>query len=337
MRTVPLTRARHAGNFATVLRSRGVATERYLERSHLPVDLLEGVDGDSVLSALSMLDFAEHAAADSGMRDLGFWAGLMPVEHYGQFGAHVSQAPTLYTALRAYCDTVRTECSEANYYLRQNGSAVWFCHHQGRGNPVLPQHELYALMIMVQVIRLALGSQWKPTRIRLQRQDEEGLAENKWLISANVEFGSAETGFEIGIADLAKPLVQSTCRDVTLGVSPSSASPVSFPIEELSVFEGLIEIQLRHAKPPTLQVTAEMAGVSMRTVQRHLRDRGTSFSVLVDQVRLAKAEPLLGDRDMTITEVAFELGYTNVANFSRSFRRLKGMSPKAYRELVLSR
>jgi AraC-like DNA-binding protein len=303
----------------------------------LPVELLEEVDGDSVLSALSMLDFAEHAAADSGMHDLGFWAGLMPVEHYGQFGAHVSQAPTLYTALQIYCGTVRTECSEANYYLRQNGSAVWFCHHQGRSSPVLPQHELYALMIMVQVIRLALGSEWKPTRIRLQRRDGIGLTENEWLVSTNVEFGSTETGLEIGVTDLARPLVALTGRDVLLRASTYGTNTVGFPVEQLSALEALIEIQLRDAKPPTLQVTAEMAGTSMRTVQRHLRDRGTSFSVLVDQVRLAKAEPLLGDRDMTITKIALELGYTNVANFSRSFRRLKGMSPKAYRELMLSR
>ena len=41
MKAVPLTRARHAGNFAAALRSKGIPTERYLEVSHLPVGLLD--------------------------------------------------------------------------------------------------------------------------------------------------------------------------------------------------------------------------------------------------------------------------------------------------------
>ncbi len=65
MKAVPLTRARHAGNFAAALRSKGIPTERYLEGSHLPVDLLEEIDGGSVLSALSMLDFAENVKPES--------------------------------------------------------------------------------------------------------------------------------------------------------------------------------------------------------------------------------------------------------------------------------
>lgn len=332
MKAVPLTRARHAGNFAAALRSKGIPTERYLEVSHLPVGLLEEVDGGSVLSALSMLDFAESAAANSGIRDLGFWAGLMPIEGYGQFGAHVSQASTLYTAIRTYCKTVRTECSEANYYLKRSGPAVWFCHHQGQSNPFLPQHELYALMIMVQVARLALGPQWKPTRIRLQHMDGKSLAENEWLLSTIIEFASAETGIEMRTADLVKPLVKSPAR----GTSSHTRTP-TFPIEPLAALRLLIEMQLRHAKPPSLELSAELAGISTRTVQRYLRTRGTSFSDLVDHVRLDMAEPLIGDTSMSITEIAHEIGYSNVANFSRSFRRLTGMSPRNYRKMALSR
>ena len=337
MKAVPLTRARHAGNFATVLQSSGIPTERYLESSHLPADLLEEFDSDSVLSALSMLDFAEKAAAKSGIRDLGFWAGLMPIQHYGQFGARVSQALTLYTGLQTFCDEVRGECSEANYYLKRDRSTIWFCHHQGQSNPFLPQHELYALMIMVQVIRLALGPRWKPSRIRLQSQDRISLIENAWLLSTNVEFGSAETGFKIVESDLAKPLIKSSDRGLSFQERASSDYSDALPIEPLDALRALTDMQLRGGGTPSLELTAELAGVSVRTVQRHLRDRCTSFSDLVDQARLEIAKTLIVEESVSITHIAYETGYSNVANFSRSFKRLTGMSPRAYRKMILFR
>jgi hypothetical protein len=42
MKAIPLTRARHAGNFATALASKGVPVAGYLELCNLPGDLLEG-------------------------------------------------------------------------------------------------------------------------------------------------------------------------------------------------------------------------------------------------------------------------------------------------------
>jgi AraC-like DNA-binding protein len=337
MKAVPLTRARHAGNFANVLQARGIPTERHLERAHLPVELLEEVDSDSVLSALSMLEFAESAAADSGIGDLGFWAGLMPIEHYGQFGARVSQASTLYTALQAFCMGVTAECSEANYYLKNDGSATWFCHHQGQRNPFLPQHELYALMIMVQVIRLALGPQWKPSWVRLQREDENSLTSNEWLLSTNVEFGSAETGFAIIETGLAKPLIKPSDRLLSFSARMSDGYPDSLQIEPLCALRALTGMQLRDGKIPSLERTAELAGVSARTIQRHLRGQETTFSDLLDQARLEIAKTMISDKSISITHIAYESGYSNVGNFSRSFKRLTGMSPRAYRKMIWRR
>jgi len=336
MKSIPLTRARHASNFATVLRSRGIATERYLEQSHLPVGLLDEVDSDSVLSAIGMLDFAENAGADSGISDLGFWAGLMPIEQYGQFGARVSQASTLFNALEAFCNGVGAECSEANYYLRHDRPAIWFCHHQGPSNPLLSQHELYALMIMVQVVRLALGEQWKPSSIRLQWADERSLTENEWLLSTNVEFGSAETGFKITKTDLAKPLLELSDHSLSSRTKTPDDYSTNLRMDPLSALRALTDMQLRDGNVPSLELTAELAGASVRTIQRHLRNSRTSFSYLVDEARLGIARALICDASVSITHIAYEAGYSNVANFSRSFKRLTGMSPRSYRKMVLA-
>ena len=128
MKSVPLTRVRHAENFVIALRDKGMPTERLLEKARLPAGVLRETSDDGIISALSMLDFAEISAHDTGIRDLGYWAGLVPLEGYGDFGRNVVAASTLYGAINTFCREVRGECSEADYFLRHDAPNAWFCH-----------------------------------------------------------------------------------------------------------------------------------------------------------------------------------------------------------------
>lgn len=334
MRSIPLTRARHAANFAIALQRKGAATAAYLSRSHLPVDLMDAVSGDRVIPAISMLDFAEHAASDTGIHDLGYWAGTFPIELFGQFGTNVAQAPSLDSAIRTFCATAHNECSEADYYLTHDGINAWFCHGRKEGGLLQPQHELYGLMMMLQVIRLALGSSWQPKRVRLQRQDEIGLANNDFFLATNIEFGAAATGIEIALRELATPLKQTELEkpvDQGFHADPKSSE---FPRDPMIVLMDFIRTNTGRSRPPPIELAAEMTGVSKRTLQRYLSSKATSYARLIDQVRFDMALPLLDNGDLSITEIAYQLGYSNVANFSRAFARLTGMSPRSYRRLL---
>ena len=128
MKTLPLTRARHAGNFVIALEKMGEPAERLLESTRLPAEFLDRIGGDGVISAVNMLEFAETAARQTGILDLGARAGMVPVEEYGEFGSHVASAPNLHSAIMTYCREVRGECSEADYYLTLGKTGAWFCH-----------------------------------------------------------------------------------------------------------------------------------------------------------------------------------------------------------------
>ncbi len=80
---------------------------------------------------------------------------------------------------------------------------------------------------------------------------------------------------------------------------------------------------------PTIHVTAEAVGLSVRTLQRRLADEGESYHHLADAVRLEAGLRLLRDTDAKLIDIAWELGYADPANFSRAFRRWTGMSPRA--------
>ena len=82
----------------------------------------------------------------------------------------------------------------------------------------------------------------------------------------------------------------------------------------------------------SIENVADRLHMSDRTLKRQLAAEGTSFSTLVDEVRYRHATSLLSRTDYTLELIADELGYSDVANFSRAFKRWSGRSPSNWRK-----
>lgn len=82
----------------------------------------------------------------------------------------------------------------------------------------------------------------------------------------------------------------------------------------------------------SIEAVAERLHMSDRTLKRQLAAEDTSFSTLVDEVRYRHATSLLSRTDFTLEQIADELGYSDVANFSRAFKRWSGRSPSNWRK-----
>jgi AraC-like DNA-binding protein len=72
--------------------------------------------------------------------------------------------------------------------------------------------------------------------------------------------------------------------------------------------------------------------MSSRTLKRKLADHGTTFSAIRDDMRRQRALLLLDNRQLSIGEIASKLGYSELPNFTRAFRKWTGVTPVAYRE-----
>ncbi|MEH6709347.1 MAG: helix-turn-helix domain-containing protein [Alloalcanivorax venustensis] len=83
---------------------------------------------------------------------------------------------------------------------------------------------------------------------------------------------------------------------------------------------------------PELAEMAEQLATSPRTLKRHLQQADLTYRQLQDEARYRQACKLLGERGTRISEVAYALGYNDVANFSRAFKRWSGKTPREYRE-----
>lgn len=83
---------------------------------------------------------------------------------------------------------------------------------------------------------------------------------------------------------------------------------------------------------PDMETVAERLCMSSRTLRRHLDAEGVSFRQLVDEIRMALAEEMLGIPGMTMEDISARLGYSEVSNFLHAFKRCKGQTPSQFRK-----
>jgi AraC-like DNA-binding protein len=99
-----------------------------------------------------------------------------------------------------------------------------------------------------------------------------------------------------------------------------------------------VSMMLRQANQvPTLMECAKVLNISTKTLQRYLQQQGVEFQNLKQQISTERAIDLLENSTFTITHIAYELGYSNPANFTRAFNKVQGRSPQAYRQEYLKK
>jgi len=76
---------------------------------------------------------------------------------------------------------------------------------------------------------------------------------------------------------------------------------------------------------------AALIGTSSRTLRRRLVSEGVTYFEVVDQVRFEAARRLLNEPGAKMIDISNALGYSDPSHFARSFRRMTGVSPSAYR------
>lgn len=82
----------------------------------------------------------------------------------------------------------------------------------------------------------------------------------------------------------------------------------------------------------SLQQVADKLNVTPRTLHRRLEKEQSSFQSILEDVRFTLAKQYLLHHQHSVKQVAYLLGYADVANFRRAFKRWQGNSPSAFRQ-----
>lgn len=82
---------------------------------------------------------------------------------------------------------------------------------------------------------------------------------------------------------------------------------------------------------PDLDQVARQLHMSSQTLRRHLREEGGSFQQLKDHLRRDLAIYHLGRDELSIQDIAEQLGFSEPSAFHRAFKKWTGLTPGAYR------
>src|SRR6516225_6316764 len=95
--------------------------------------------------------------------------------------------------------------------------------------------------------------------------------------------------------------------------------------------ENAIVPLLPHGKANAKDVARKL-GMSQRTLARHLASEGLTFVGMLKELRMDLAKRDLADRDLSISKIAWLLGYKDVGSFTHAFKRWTGETPSATRQ-----
>ena len=85
--------------------------------------------------------------------------------------------------------------------------------------------------------------------------------------------------------------------------------------------------------PHSLADLAHELGMSESRFSRFFRQStGNNFTDFVNRIRINRASQLLMDSDRMVSQICYEVGFNNVANFNRRFLEMRGMTPSAFRK-----
>lgn len=145
-----------------------------------------------------------------------------------------------------------------------------------------------------------------------------------------IRLGAPRNALVLAAADLELPLDTHNPALLRALLPYLRANTPAAPGGEAERIRSAIARRLPGTRP-TVDTVARDVTMSGRSLQRLLREHGTSFREMLDEVRHEHARGYLGATSFSDTEIAFLLGFGDPASFYRAFRAWTGMSPGRFR------
>jgi len=136
-----------------------------------------------------------------------------------------------------------------------------------------------------------------------------------------------------GAGDQAITPILPSFASLVISTLSQKDNPAVFHITNPRRMSRIGDCLNRHYADPLLTPAqvAEMVGISRRQLNREFERAGETFGARLRALRLAKARELLSaDGEMTITQVAYEVGFSSPTLFGRLFKEHFGVTPREF-------
>ena len=272
-------------------------------------------------------------AQAEGIRDLGFLVGQT-------FGANsadprmknlLHESLTLYSGIKQLSELTNRTVSHCQLgVLQPPGCEYSYYYHSpscNADNPAIEQIGWFGLMTLIDSVRMFTGPEWQPTEIGVMTAHLPGRSIREAF--PGVQIRTSQPYSWIALENTLLGLPPSPSEATTTPSSPPRYE--SFATDLVGSLEQALLSYLQEGEL-SIELAAALCNMSTRTLQRNLKEAGTRYSNVLDRARFRAASQLLGNSAMNVTDIGHQLGYSDVAHFTRAFRRIAGVTPLAYRQ-----
>jgi AraC-like DNA-binding protein len=190
----------------------------------------------------------------------------------------------------------------------------------------------YALAVTFLHCRHAHGFDWPLARVTFAFPAPPSSELHARTFDCPVAFGRPRN--EMVIARTTWELPSRNASTDLLRTLEDHADRLLAGLRAAEVSSGVTRILMEELRggEPTLERVARRMGMSARTLQRRLQLERSSFAEVLDRTRRHFADCYVRERTLSLTEVAYLLGFSEQSAFTRAFQRWYGVSPSRYRD-----
>lgn len=316
-----------------LLEEQGVEMAPLLARAKIDPAVLSAAEPTMPFASLTAL--FELAAEVTGDDLLPFRFGQdRDIRDAGVLAYVGLAAPRLEDALRNYARYVRVfgEATEIDLSDLASDGRFRLIHHV----PISIERQRYTEFICAVLTKAVRELTGTPLRLRGASFGHPRTRHREAFdayFGGPTRFDARETVLHFARSDLDRPLPSSDDRLARILRAHCEDVLARRGSQRPGLVEQVERAIIRHSGgdgPRAARVAADL-GMSQRTLARRLAELGTSFSQVVDVLRRALAERYLHQSDMSLSEIAFLLGYSDLSAFTTAFRRWTGKTPGAVR------
>lgn len=338
MKKFSVCRATHIVGYFNALRNIGVPIDQKLAQSGLPV-WIEDMPNAYVCQSLALNLLGSCCIGFSPM-ELGFRTAenLTFDALEASLSEALQSAPTGFERIELLSKHVAIEDSALSIGMVREGSNIRVNCDFGymKRHPFICLREWPVLLGLTKIIRDIVGPNWHPDELTFMSSDKIPDAAMRGLFGARLLAEQPRTSLLVDAAILNKTAAPKwdSGHSIASGHGNSITSrPNKTPWNLPDVIRSVVRPYLGEGHPE-LAHTAEVFGVSGRTLQRKLHRTGSCYSEIVQEARFEVAAEMLTDPKAKIIDIALMAGYDNPQNFSRAFRHFTGFSPSRYRSTL---
>ena len=292
-------------------------------------------DPGSHITLKSFVNLSESVVNTSGLKTLPWLVGeRYDLRQLDEVGTAVLSASNLGSSLTRLADhfSLLQDATEMSFQASDDVATISY---RILDPDIWPRHydALFTLGIVAQIVKRAVGTSWDRAELHFEAEARSSRCEFSSALGANCVFGADANEIRMPVSFLNLPM-PTVCTNGDLKllskklVQKRRAMPITDRVATI-IFREMNDGPLCQER-----LGAEI-GMSSRTMRRKLAAEGISYQDILDDCRMRQAALDFHARpELSISQVALRLGYSEHSTFTRAFTRWSGTAPQQFRRTM---